>query len=67
MANIELDVKVDGKVAKSISVGQRGEDNPFSSGSIGYHTNDTIDLNGNGHTLNVLMVQKGTKGKYSSD
>jgi hypothetical protein len=64
MSDITIDVKVDGKVTKTIPVNRRGEDNPFSSGSIGYHTNDSIDVDGKGHTLNFLMVQKGSKGKF---
>lgn len=66
MAKITIDIKEGSRVLKSINLSERDAKNPFSTGSIGYNTTDTIDIDGKSHTLNVLMIQKGSKGSYKS-
>ena len=61
---LQIDVKKDGKVIATVDVDTRGKDNPFSSGSIGYHGNGKIAIDDKIHQANVLFTQVGTKGKY---
>lgn len=61
-----IDIKKDGKVVASLDVDTRGKENPFSTGSIGYHGNGKITINGKEHQANVLFTQIGTKGKYKN-
>ena len=61
---LQIDVKKDGKVIASIPLTTRGKQNPFSSGSIGFHGNGKIAIDDAVHQANFLLTQVGTKGKY---
>ena len=61
---MSIDVKKDGKVIASLDLDIRGKENPFSTGSIGFHGNGKIAINDKVHQANVLFTQVGTKGKY---
>jgi len=62
--SMEIDIKKDGKVIATLNLDVRGKDNPFSTGSIGYHGNGKVAINDKIHQANVLFTQVGTKGKY---
>lgn len=64
---VSVDVKVDGKVVQTIDLDTRDASNPFRTGSIGYHKNEALSIEGKGYQANLMLIEKGTKGKYSSE
>ncbi len=47
----------DGKVIGIFDFDRRGKDNPFSSGSRGYHANGKMTIDGKRHQVNLLLVE----------
>lgn len=47
----------DGKVIGIFPFEKRGKDNPFSSGSTGYHANGKLLIGGKKHQVNLLLIE----------
>lgn len=43
---------------------ERGEKNPFSSGSVGFHGQGKMQVGEKVFQCNFLLVEVGSKGKY---
>jgi len=45
----------------SLPLNRRDENNPFSTGSLGYHGNGKLTFKGKRYQINVIIVEIGTK------
>jgi len=58
MDSIEISI---GNEKGSLPLNRRGEDNPFSTGSLGYHGNGKLTFKGKRYQVNVIIVEIGSK------
>ena len=56
----EAAIKIGDETA-AIPLTKRGKDNPFRTGSTGYHGQGKAEFNGRNYQVNVLVVEIGSK------
>jgi len=62
---IQVDIKRNGKIVHTVTLDTRDKNNPFKTGSIGYHGSGKITIDGKEYQTGILLTQIGTKGKYN--